>query len=197
MGGRHGEPEPRTLRIGAPSNYFYDGLESSVRGLVERAAERAGARPIRLPDCEPLIEIARITLLSEAAAVWGSRVEHKNDAGADVWDLLEKGRKVTAVQYLEAQRRRRKLAREFAAVWREVDCLITPACPFPAFPIEHQEDLRPATTRFTRPFNLLGWPALVIPAGTTREGLPVGLQLIAAPGREDVLFEVGERLENA
>jgi len=42
---------------------------------------------------------------------------------------------------------------------------------------------------------LLGWPALAMPCGMTRAGLPIGLQLIAAPGREDILFAVGDGLE--
>jgi aspartyl-tRNA(Asn)/glutamyl-tRNA(Gln) amidotransferase subunit A len=143
---------------------------------------------------EPLMEIARVTLLSEAAEALGQYAKNPSDFGADVWALLEKGRAVTAAEYLSAQRRRKKLAREFVKIWNEVDCLLTPATPFPAFPIEHNADLRPAATRLTRPFNLLGWPALAIPCGMTKGGLPIGLQLVAAAGRENVLFEVGEKL---
>lgn len=191
MGGRTGPYRGGELRIGVPVNYFYDGLDARVRSAVERAAQDAGGREVRLPDVEALMEIARVTLLSEAAATWGRYAKNPEDFGADVWALFEKGRMVTAVEYLDAQRRRRRLAREFAKVWDEVDCLLTPATPFPAFPIEHSADLRPAATRLTRPFNLLGWPALALPCGATKAGLPLGLQLIAAPGREDVLFEVG------
>jgi aspartyl-tRNA(Asn)/glutamyl-tRNA(Gln) amidotransferase subunit A len=187
----------RQRRIGAPVHYFFDGLDSEVRAAVERAAQRLSAREIRLPDVEPLMEIARLMLLSEAAAVWDRYAKRAEDFGADVWALFEKGRAVRAVDYLDAQRRRRKLARAFAKVWEQVDCLLTPVTPFPAFPIDQPPgvDLRPAATRFTRPFNLLGWPALALSCGTTAAGLPVGLQLIAAPGREDVLFEVAGRLE--
>lgn len=185
------------VRIGLPVNYFFDGLDAEVRASVERAAERAGARPIRLPDLAALTEIAMVILLSEAAAVWDRYAKRREDFGADVWALLERGRAVRAVDYLDAQRRRKQLACEFAKVWKQVDCLLTPATPFPAFPIEQPPgaDLRPAATRFTRPFNLLGWPALALPCGTTGAGLPIGLQLIAAPAREDVLFAVGSSLE--
>jgi aspartyl-tRNA(Asn)/glutamyl-tRNA(Gln) amidotransferase subunit A len=191
MGGKERPFQGRKPRIGIPVNYFFDGLDAEVRGVVERAAQEAGAREVRLPDVEPLMEIARITLLCEAAATWDRFAKNPEDFGADVWALFEKGRSVTAVEYLDAQRRRRRLAREFAKVWEEVDCLLTPTTPFPAFPIEHSADLRPAATRLTRPFNLLGWPALAMPCGLTTAGLPIGLQWIAAPGREDVLFEVG------
>lgn len=193
MGGRV-KRGGRRLIVGRPVNYFFDGLDGEVRAAVERVAVQLGSREVRLPDVEPLMEIARITLLSEAASVWGRYATKPDDFGADVWALFEKGRKVTAVEYLDAQRRRRRLGREFLKVWEEVDCLVTPATPFPAFPIEHDADLRPAATRLTRPFNLLGWPALALPCGMTAAGLPIGLQLIAAPGREDVLFAVGEGL---
>jgi len=194
MGGRVPERHG-PVRVGVPRDYFFDGLDDEVRKAVERAASRVGAREVLLPDMEPLMEIARVTLLSEAAAALGKYAKNPKDFGADVWALLEKGRMVTAAEYLDAQRRRKKVAREFARIWKDCDCLLTPATPFPAFPIKHAADLRPMATRLTRPFNLLGWPALAMPCGVTKRGLPIGLQLVAAPGREDVVFEVGERLE--
>ena len=194
MGGRIEERTSGEIRIGVPVNYFFDGLDEEVRAAVERAASRANAREVRLPEVEPLMEIARVTLLSEAAEALGHYAKNPNDFGADVWALIEKGRTVTAAEYLSAQRRRKRLAREFAKVWDDVDCLLTPATPFPAFPIKHDADLRPLATRLTRPFNLLGWPALAIPCGMTKGGLPIGLQLIAALGRENVLFEIAEQL---
>jgi len=194
MGGRVEERAPGPLRIGVPLHYFFDGLNKEVRSAVEAAASQIGGREVTLPDVEPLMEIARLTLLSEAAAVLRRYAKDPKDFGVDVWALIEKGRAVTAAEYLDAQRRRKKVAREFARIWKECDCLLTPATPFPAFPIEHDADLRPAATRLTRPFNLLGWPALAIPCGLTKAGLPIGLQLVAAAGREDVLFEIGERL---
>jgi aspartyl-tRNA(Asn)/glutamyl-tRNA(Gln) amidotransferase subunit A len=196
MGGRVLESAgPVPVRVGVPADYFFDGLDGEVRAAVERGAANVGGYEVHLPDVEPLMEIARVTLLSEAAGVLGRYAKNPHDVGADVWALLEMGRAVTAAEYLDAQRRRKKLAREFGRIWKDCDCLLTPATPFPAFPIEHNADLRPAATRLTRSFNLLGWPALALPCGMTRAGLPIGLQLIAAPGREDILFAVGEALE--
>jgi aspartyl-tRNA(Asn)/glutamyl-tRNA(Gln) amidotransferase subunit A len=196
MGGRVLESTgPVPVRVGVPANHFFDGLDAEVHAAVQRGAVQVGAHEVHLPDVEPLMEIARVTLLSEAAEVLGRYAKNPTDVGADVWALLEKGRVITAAEYLDAQRRRKKLAREFARIWKDCDCLLTPATPFPAFPIEHDSDLRPAATRLTRPFNLLGWPALAMPCGMTKAGLPIGLQLIAAPGREDILFAVGVRLE--
>ena len=59
------------------------------------------------------------------------------------------------------------------------------------------EDVRIAATRLVRPFNLLGWPALVLPCGLTRDGLPLGMQLAGPPGSEAVLLRAGAALEDA
>ena len=72
-----------------------------------------------------------------------------------------------------------------------------PTTPIVAFPIDTKVDHRPETTRLTRPFNLLGWPALSLPCGVSAEGLPIGVQLVAAPGGEDVLFRAGAAIEAA
>lgn len=202
-------PAP-ALRGGVPANYFFDRLEPDVRASIRNAVQVAAdigfdVREVRLPDVEELMEIARITLLSEAAAVLSRFSTCREDFGEDVWALLEKGRAIPAHVYLEAQRRRRRLAGEFARVWDRCDCLLTPTTPLVAFPIGCQqvtiggvtEDARPATIRCTRPFNLLGWPALSLPCGWSKEGLPVGLQVIAGPGREDIIFSVAGRLEEA
>jgi aspartyl-tRNA(Asn)/glutamyl-tRNA(Gln) amidotransferase subunit A len=56
------------------------------------------------------------------------------------------------------------------------------------------EDIRLASTRLVRPFNVLGWPALSIPCGRSREGMPIGLQLVAPPGHDESLLSSAESL---
>lgn len=190
------------LRIGIPENYFWENLAPEVR-LAARGAVQAiaalGAKPreIRVPDVEPLMDIANVTLLCEAAAALGALSSSPGDFGADVWALIEKGRAIPAVDYINAQTRRRELSVQFNLLWRDLDLLMMPTTPFVAFPIDAQENLRPQTTRFTRPFNLLGWPALSLPCGKSPEGLPIGVQLVAAPGGEDVLFRAAAAIEMA
>jgi aspartyl-tRNA(Asn)/glutamyl-tRNA(Gln) amidotransferase subunit A len=190
------------LRIGVPENYFWENLAPEVRfaarGAVQViAALGAKVREVRVPDVAPLMEIARVTLLCEAAVEIGQYSSREQDYGVDVWALIEKGRGFSAVEYLEAQRARQELAREFSRVWVDLDCLVMPTTPNVAFPIEAREDQRSETTRLTRPFNLLGWPALSLPCGFSAEGLPLGVQLAAAPGGEDMLFRAGAAIEGA
>jgi Asp-tRNA(Asn)/Glu-tRNA(Gln) amidotransferase A subunit family amidase len=59
------------------------------------------------------------------------------------------------------------------------------------------EDVRISATRLTRPFNVLGWPALALPCGFSGAGLPIGLQLVAPPRQEDTLLQAGAALEDA
>jgi aspartyl-tRNA(Asn)/glutamyl-tRNA(Gln) amidotransferase subunit A len=97
------------------------------------------------------------------------------------------------------------LAGDFSKIWTQFDLLLTPATPVPAPKQgetivragEIEEDVRIASTRLTRPFNVLGWPALALPCGFSKAGLPIGVQLVAAPRREDTLLQVGSALEDA
>ncbi|MEO5923279.1 MAG: amidase [Bryobacteraceae bacterium] len=188
------------IRIGVPQNYFWDALEPEVRfwarGAVQViAALGAKVCEMRVPEVGPLMEVARVLLLCEAAAGLGRHSSREQDFGADVWALMEQGRDFSAVQYLEAQAARQEMAVEFAELWADVDCLIMPTTPNLAFEIGTNTDRRPETTRLTRPFNLLGWPAISLPCGVSPAGLPIGVQLVAGPGREDVLFRAAGALE--
>ena len=202
-----GAPEPEApalehIRVGIPENYFWDNLAPEVRfharGAVQViAALGAKVREMRVPDVAPLMEVARVTLLCELASTIGEHSPHEKDYGADVWALIEQGCRFSAADYQSAQTARTAMAQEFARVWADLDCLMMPPTPIPAFRIDAPTDMRPETTRLTRPFNLLGWPALSLPCGFSAEGLPVGVQLVAAPGGEAVLFRAGAAIEEA
>lgn len=99
--------------------------------------------------------------------------------------------------YRKAAAVRRAIVDEYAAVFERVDVLATPAAPEVAFPLgaKVEDPLRMnASDIVSVPVNVAGLPALVVPCGTV-EGLPVGLQLIAAHEREDLLFRVGAAYE--
>ena len=199
----------RGVRIGLAENFFFEHLhedvESAVRGAIERA-ESLGAvvKPVRLPDIPALNAVARVVLLAEASAVAEPWPEDRSLYGADVRALLDQGRLVPATDYINAQRLRRKMRREFDEVWKEVDCLITPATPSAAPRIGdttvrlggRDEDVRLASTRLVRGVNALGYPALAMPCGLTASGLPVGLQIIGPAFEEALLLRIGAALED-
>ncbi|HEX5431664.1 MAG TPA: amidase [Bryobacteraceae bacterium] len=204
------QPDLKNLRMGVPGNFFFDRLHPEVASAVRKAVQTAGAlgaevREIRLPDVDALNTIGRLIQLAEASTVWKRYQHRRADFGSDVYALLQEGLLIPATDYLDAQRVRRKLSREFSKVWEQVDCLIAPATPVTAPKIgETQvqfdgaaEDVRLASTRLTRPFNVLGWPALSLPCGFSESGMPIGLQLAGAPKRELMLFRAGAALEDA
>jgi aspartyl-tRNA(Asn)/glutamyl-tRNA(Gln) amidotransferase subunit A len=199
----------RGTRIGFPANFYFDRLdpdvESSVRGAIARAASLgATVRPVRLPDLAAINAVARVILLAEAAAVVTPHQERRELFGLDVLALLDQGRVLPAVDYVNAQRLRRTIRREFDQVWKEVDCFVAPATPAPAPRIGdvtvrlggQDEDVRLAATRLVRGINVLGLPALSMPCGLTGAGLPVGLQIVGPAFEEALVLKVGAALED-
>ncbi len=200
----------RGVRIGLPVNFYFDRIDIEVAGAVRTAIQTAaalGARivEVRVPDMDALNVVGRVLQLAEAVAILRPHLDRRADFGADVLALLDQGRLIAASDYLDAQRLRRIFAGEFARLWTEVDCLFTPATPVHAPKIGQTtvqigpdtEDVRLAATRLMRGINLLGVPALVFPCGFTKAGLPIGLQIVAGSGQEDLLLRVGAAMEDA
>jgi aspartyl-tRNA(Asn)/glutamyl-tRNA(Gln) amidotransferase subunit A len=200
----------RGMRIGVPENFFVEKIAPEVmlsfRAAVQTAAALgAHVTEVALPDAEALNVVGRITQLAEVSALLARYLDRRSEFGRDVLVLVEQGRLIPAVDYLNAQRVRRVLARDFSKIWTHLDCLMTPASPITAPKIGEMtvafgsvtEDVRSAATRLTRPFNVLGWPALAIPCGFSSAGLPIGLQLVAPPLQEDSLLQAGAALEDA
>ena len=102
--------------------------------------------------------------------------------------------------YLKAAKVRTKIREEYQKVLSEVDVLITPVSPFPAFKIGEKMD-DPLTMYLadadTVPINPAGVPAMSVPAGFTSEGLPVGMQIIGPMMGEAKIFEVASAFEKA
>ncbi|MGH2982337.1 MAG: amidase [Solirubrobacterales bacterium] len=124
------------------------------------------------------------------------------------WALAAMGRSFSGPQYLEALEYQQRSAREAAAWWAEgFDLLLTPTMgepptPLGAFDPESGNPASPIfrsvpTAGFTAMWNSTGQPAVSLPLHWSGEGLPIGIQLVAAYGREDVLFAVASQLEEA
>jgi len=199
MSGEAVVPVTRKLRIAFPKTFFFDHIDPEVRDVVRAV----GSFPeVDVPDIEPINAIGRLLLFAETATVWRRYLDRRAEFGADVLAGIDSGLQVSATDYLDAQRLRRVFAEEFGKVWNDADVLLTPATPTTAPRIGENiieidgvtQDVRLASTSLVRPFNVLGWPALVMPCATSRDGLPIGMQLIAAPGREADLFRAAEML---
>ncbi len=190
-------------RIGVPRNFFNQGVAHTVAAAYDEAlrrAEQLGCHliPLTVPDPAELNTVGRVILLAEASTALQPFLDRRAEFGSDVLTLLEQGRHVAATDYIDAQRLRRLCQARWRQVWDEVDVVFTPTTPVQA-PLIGQsqvdgEDVRMVSTRFVRPFNVLGIPALSIPLSTS--DLPVGLQLAGPPGREPELLSLADRIIN-
>jgi aspartyl-tRNA(Asn)/glutamyl-tRNA(Gln) amidotransferase subunit A len=197
----------RGLRIGLPENFYFDHLDPDVDAAVRAAFKTAASRgaeivPLRVPDIAAINTVARLILLAEAAALLEPHLEQRDRFGPDVLALLDQGRLISATDYINAQRLRRAMQCEFAGLWTRVDCLFTPTTPITAPRIGEttvtiagqSEDVRLAATRFVRAINPLGLPAVSIPCGADRRGLPIGLQIVGPPFAEALILRAAQAL---
>lgn len=183
----------RGLTVGV-ARRFIDDAQPAVASHCTSALGTLTDVGIELVDVEvpargiPLASI----YAAELAAAWSNEVEADPVAyGADVKSGIETGLGVSAVGYLRALRDVERARRDTVL---GVDALACPASPILPPALEAEDDVATAG-RYTRPFNLLDWPALVVPCGSPEE--PVGLQLAAPPGREGVIFALAAALEGA
>ncbi|PYV84938.1 MAG: hypothetical protein DMG05_23705 [Acidobacteria bacterium] len=193
----------RGLRIGVPENFYFHRVDPATAQAVRQTAQTAEALgghiiPVRVPDIPAINTIGRIILLSEASALMERHLAHRENFGADVLALLDQGRLLSATDYVNAQRLRRLAQQEFQALWRHVDCLLTPTTPTAAPKIgQTTVDTGEGAEDVLRAINVLGLPALSIPCGFNEGGLPLGLQIIGPAFQETVILRVGAAIEDA
>ncbi|HYP08931.1 MAG TPA: amidase [Bryobacteraceae bacterium] len=197
------------VRVGIPENYFLEHVHPDVVQAIENAARTAqdqGAElvAVRTPDPEGLFAVARTILMCEAATALHVHVQPRHELGADVLALLDAGSKVAATEYIRALSAAARLRQLWAALFDNIDVLFTPTTPTTApligqgtMRIEGREgDTRLLTTRFVRGINLLGYPAISMPWGTS-EGLPIGLQIVAPMNADLKILNLAAAMERA
>jgi amidase len=216
------DARPTRLRIGLLANGLRDvSLDpvnaSAVRTTAE-ALQQLGhviedAYPEALDETDTPYVWAHVVAANVAAALerFGEMVGRaitKDDVEPATFALAEIGRTITAAQHLQAIDRMHAYGRRLTAFWaRGFDLLLTPTQGAPPPLIGHltstpEEPLRALLRAapfgmYTLPFNMSGQPAISLPGAFTADGLPLGVQLAAAYGREDLLLQVAAQLEQA
>ena len=192
------------LRIGLLAGYFEQNANPESWQAVEAAARSLGAAcGIELPEVERARAAAFIITASEGGQLHLPNLrKRRGDFDPLTRDRLTAGALVPAAWYLHAQRLRRWFAARVREVFEDFDVLLAPATPMAATPIGQETfsirgrelPLRPSMGMLTQPLSFIGLPVAVAPlAGAER--LPLGVQIIAAPWREDLCLRVAAAME--
>jgi aspartyl-tRNA(Asn)/glutamyl-tRNA(Gln) amidotransferase subunit A len=198
----------RGLRIGVPTNVFFDGADTSVIAAIEAALEVLRARGatitrLTLPLMDAVAAYGGIVSRVEAATIHSEWMRTDPQAyGAHISGRMYPGYAIPAPYYVESLSRRGPILRAFAAdVFAKVDVLITPTISthLPTLAetdIDHgppgTETTFMAVSANTRPFNYLGLPAISIPCGFDPNGCPIGLQIAGRPFAEARVMNVAD-----
>jgi aspartyl-tRNA(Asn)/glutamyl-tRNA(Gln) amidotransferase subunit A len=199
------------MSIGIPKSFYVDDLEPDVATALDDAAtafRTLGVKVIQvdLPDQVMVAAAALIVLAVEAATCHAPWLRTRpDDYGPQVRNRLQNGLAYSAVEYLEALRWRAHALEAHLAAIGKCEAVLAPVSRAVA-PTIVETDVGGATnaeaiiqgiTRFMRPINYLGLPALVIPAGFGQHGMPIGLQLIGRPFNDETVAALGIAFQGA
>jgi len=166
--------------------------------LVQARVEEAAAHfPDRRPVDPPIAEEAVTVFMREVADVHrGLYAENADLYGAIVAAKVETCLAVTDGEYETGLRAQDRAREQAAELFEEVDLVVTPTLPLVAPATGQDErDLRGRLTLLTRPFNVLGAPALALPCGPAEDGLPASVQVVGRPGDDARVLAAGALLE--
>lgn len=198
------------LRVGVPGNYYFDRVDPEVAAAVRGAIGHLAGLGARLVDVGiPMAKYIQATqwglMVPEAAAHHERTLRTSAELySADVRVLLEAGTLVPAVDHVRARRARTLMRRAWAGLFETVDVLAAPSVPTTAahrdqrtvrWPGGSEESVSDAYVRLSAPANITGLPALSLPVGADRAGLPIGMQLIGRPLEEATILRAGRAYE--
>jgi aspartyl-tRNA(Asn)/glutamyl-tRNA(Gln) amidotransferase subunit A len=217
------------LKLGVPREYFGQGLDPEVRIAVEAAIQLlrdAGAQivPVSLPHTDYAVPTYYVIATAEASSNlarydgvrYGFRAANARTLsemyrrtrdqgfGAEVKRRIMLGTYALSsgyydAYYLKAQKVRTLIARDFEAAFQQVDAIVTPTCPTPAFKLGEKAN-DPLSMYladiYTVTADLAGIPGLSVPCGNTRGGLPVGLQVLGRHFDEGTVLRIGHVVEH-
>jgi len=218
------------LRIGVPKEYFGDGLDPEIRTAVEKAISQlkdAGCtvKPVTLPHTQYAVPTYYVIATAEAssnlARFDGVRYGHRSKDATNLSAMYRKSREegfgsevkrrillgtyVLSAGYYDAYYRKAEqvrmlLTRDFLSVFSEVDAIVTPMTPTPAFKLGEKTDDPMAmylADIYTVAASLAGICGISVPCGDTKAGLPIGVQVLGPHFGESVLLRVAQAIESA
>jgi aspartyl-tRNA(Asn)/glutamyl-tRNA(Gln) amidotransferase subunit A len=180
-------------------------FKRAIDALADCGADIVAADPGIDPDILKDV-LQPIAFSEQAAAVAGRAPAELIRSDAEYRDVIAKGRTYSGVDYMVATHRRMRLRGRFDDLFRKADALVTPTVAVTAFAagtigvgeINGREvDPHLGWSPFSWPINLAGLPAATVPCGCDRDGLPIGLQIVAPRLAEDTILSVAAAFEQA
>jgi aspartyl-tRNA(Asn)/glutamyl-tRNA(Gln) amidotransferase subunit A len=220
----------QALRLGIPKEYFGEGVDPEIRAAVERGIQllaRAGCevKPISLPHTRYAIPTYYVVATAEAssnlARFDGVRYGYRSPNAKTVSEMYRRTRDEGFGQevkrrimlgtyvlsagyydayYLKAQKVRTLIARDFLQAFEQVDAIVTPTTPSPAFKIGEKSDDPLAmylADIFTVTASLTGIPGISVPCGRSKAGLPLGMQILGRHFEEGTILRLAHAFEHA
>ena len=195
----------RNMRIGVPQSPYWEKVDGETGQLTRAAVDAlgrlcSGARDVTPPKLEPasalpIFPVAYLNVISAESFAYHSELIRSNPGAfhPTTRQNIQNGSSVTAAQYIQARQELDRLRGESRTLFREADLLVMPTAPGPAFPLGSRADL--IFLRNTAPWNLYGLPSISVPCGFTKDGLPVGLQIVGPAGEDALVLAVAELYE--
>ena len=196
---------PKTLRIGVPRAYFFEGLDPEIESAVSQALSVLTTLGADIREIELEAPTDRTVQSAESYAYHAEYVARTPELyQPETLRRIRSGADFSATDYIHRRRELEKARRNIARVFENVDVIVSPTTPIPSPTIaklkENLDQLRPAEIlllRNTRPVNVWGLPAISVPCGFSSGGLPIGLQIVGPHWGEALVLQTARSYEQA
>lgn len=196
--------------IGMPNDFYFEHIDEEVSNKIEQAfkfLEQQGAtlRPIDLPHIDEALAAQRVIIGAEAYTVHKEHIKEMPELiEEEVRERILASSQISMVEFIQAQQMKQKALASYNQAFKSVDVIMAPTIPILPPELDqrevqiggYRETVRSALTRLTGPTDLTGLPSLSVPVGFSREGLPIGLQVIGKAFQEASVFRFGYALKS-
>ena len=203
------EIKDKKLSVGLPRQYFFDYLQAEVKDIINNFIHTIGLADsileINIEKTDKIYESWRTIRFAEATEIHLKWLKTKaDDYSKDVRKMLLEGTQIAAIEYIRALKLRNQIKNEFLRLLKKVDIIVVPTTILAAPRFDDLEvsnidgkliEIREALLRNTIVFNSTGLPAISIPVGLTKDGMPVGVQIVGSLFEDEKLLSVAYKYE--
>ena len=203
------ETKDKKLSVGLPRQYFFDYLQAEVKDIINNFIDTIGLADsileINIEKTDKIYKSWRTIRFAEATEVHLKWLKTKaDDYSKEVRKMLLEGTQIAAIEYIRALKLRNEIKNEFLKLLKKVDIIVVPTTILAAPRFDDLEvsnidgkliEIREALLRNTIVFNTIGLPAISIPVGLTKDGMPVGVQIVGSLFEDEKLLSFAYKYE--